>query len=170
MEAFTSETTEQKTIRRPRSAETRNFESRESTQRVPVTFARGSRFNLPQAVLDDERYEFSFIESTIANDEDYARCDNAMGNHWKPVAIDEYPELSRSYSSFRKREDDNNIFSTGGQKLFKRETEICEQEREFFDNKNQTSDDLVAAHREHNPMAHYFSDRIGAERQRGGRL
>src|ERR1700735_1004221 len=118
METFTPETTEQKTVRRPRSAENRDFESRSSTQRAPITFARGSRFNLPQGVLNDTRYEFSFIESTIGNDEDFSRCDNAMGNHWKPVAINEYPELERTYSSFKKREDDNNVFSTGGQKLF----------------------------------------------------
>lgn len=160
---------EPSTHRRKRP-EDREAGNRSNSERPPIVFSRGSRFNLSPTVLADDRYEFSFIEYSVQGEQDNMRCENALANYWELARPSDHPELKRSYKKgLRSRDEDEDIVQTGGQMLFKREKYICEAERQEFAKKNDINNQIINMHRSGSPHSSFLDPRNFSQ-TRGDRL
>lgn len=146
--------TKQVFCRRTRSSDTREHDSRSANERPPITFGGGTGFNLPQSVLDDKKFRFSFKEYSTRGNEDYSKCQSAEDAGWDTVEASEYPALKRSYKCNprkRDRDTDDDLIRYQGQICYKRSEEICQLEDKHNDEKLNHDETLLNAYKKESP-------------------
>jgi hypothetical protein len=150
------EQTEEKQVfsRRTRSSDTREANSRAASERAPISFGTGTGFNLPQSVLDDKRFRFSFKEYSVRGVEDYARCESAEDSGWDAVESADYPALKRSYKCTarkRTRDTDDDLVRYQGQICYRRLEELCAEEDRQNDEKKHHDETILSAYKKDSP-------------------
>ena len=123
-----------KARRSNRAMESRAREGRIASAKAPVSYMMGSRFNLPEQLVENLRksgYEPGWIAYSRAKVEDKENYFDAVDREYQPIMASEAPELSRKYdlNPFGSREEDT-LIRRGGQILMKRpiEAHLAEQQ------------------------------------------
>ena len=148
------EDSEPKYSRRSRSLDNRDSDDRAASERPPIVFGNQSRFNLPESVLADKRYEFGWTPYMLRNEEMHQKFDDSMAKGWECVEASEYPQLRRTYKydPFRKRTDgEEESIKVGGQICVKRKIEIKEAEDKHFNEENFHRQQMVDVHKMDSP-------------------
>lgn len=140
-------------VRRSRSTENRNFESRSASERPPIVFNRGSRFNVPESVLkSDDDHAYSYIVYSSGNIEQKENYNDAIDRFYQPVLASDHPDLARNYemNPFGDRGEEQ-LIKRGGQVLMKRKKEIHEAENAHYDAENYRQQYMAEMYKQADP-------------------
>lgn len=123
--------------RTSRSSDLRSHDGRVSISgtRAPVSFATGSRFNVPKEVIEsDPDHSYEYIAYQSGGVDLTSEYDEAVYRRgFAPVERSQHPTLSRNdiANPFGKKQEDN-LVKQGGQILMKRPIEVKKAEDDFF--------------------------------------
>ena len=136
-----TDTTDGKTLRRSRNADTRDFEGRSVTSRSPIAYGRISKFNLPEEFIKDyeaKGYVVGFIVYSLANSEHRENYYQAIDRGWIPVKASDHPSLVRNYQNnpFGKKDEMDEFIIRGGQIAMIRRQEDHDAEKGYYDSEN----------------------------------
>ena len=125
-----------KTRRSSRNMQSRAYEGRVVSAKAPVSYMMGSRFNLPEQLVENLRksgYEPGWIAYSRAKTEDKENYFDAIDREYQPILASEAPELARRYelNPFGNREEDS-LIRRGGQILMKRPIEAHQAEQKHY--------------------------------------
>lgn len=130
-------------VRPSRHAQSRAHEGRIKKERPAISISLGSRFNLPQEILDDEDYVYGWVAYSCNGEELQEAIDEAEDNYWEFVPKSEYPTLTRRYRHdlFGRKEEDH-LIKKGGQVLMKRLREIDEEYAKAYNERNLRDEEM----------------------------
>lgn len=130
-----TEETKVESRRRPRSLDSREFETRKSQERAPMAYQNISKYNLPEYICkNDPDHEYGWIVYMSSNHDANDNYYDARERGWDPVLASMHPELSRIYSMDPHGQSaENQFIRRGGQILMKRALEYLERENREYD-------------------------------------
>lgn len=140
-------------IRNSRSTEKRVFESREAEERPQAFFGGNSRFNVAKEILDaDPEHAYGFVVYSSGNYEQKENYYDAINRGYSPVPTSEHPKLARRHvaTPFRESREDQ-LYTTGGQILVKRDKKIDIAEKEYFTGNQQRQEYISEMYRQPDP-------------------
>lgn len=131
----------------------------EYDNRPQIVFGGGSRFNLPNNVIQKLKDEGKVVGFVVFSSGDVYQRENyfnAIDRGWKPLDSREYPELTRQYelapSEFRNREEDY-LIRKGGQIAMIRDKEIDDAENEYYDSERRRAELTASTYRQGDPRS-----------------
>lgn len=133
------ENQEARVTRKPRSTESRVFDTRKAEERAPLVYGSGSQFNVPEEIIkSDLDHKYCFVVRESMGEEQRENYYRSTRRGFFPVLASEHPSLSRNYDEgpFKKVSELDKYICCGGQILMKRRKEDHDAEEEMYNIQN----------------------------------
>jgi hypothetical protein len=124
---------------------TQRFHERDLDGRPSISFHTGSRFNVPQEVMDaDPEHQYAFIPYVQGGEPCQDVIDEATERGYWPVSKTEHPKLAQRYVNdlYATSNKGDDYVKRGGQIMMRRPKELHEAENSEFLRINQRNEQL----------------------------